>query len=62
MRDLLLSYETLIAAVLGAICALAVLVYSPLAWYFNIPVALLAIIATAVLWGVFLGVLDRPRL
>jgi ABC-type uncharacterized transport system permease subunit len=61
MLDLLLSYRTPIATVLGAICALAVLIYSPLAWYFNIPLALLAILAAAVLWGVLLGVLEQPR-
>jgi ABC-type uncharacterized transport system permease subunit len=61
MLDLLLSYRTPIATVFGSVSGLAVLIYSPLAWYFSLPLALLAVVAAAALWGVFLGFLELPR-
>ena len=59
MFDLLLFYRTPIATVLGVGVAVVVFFIIDLRWYLAAPVAFVAMLATAVIWGILLGLFEQ---
>jgi VIT1/CCC1 family predicted Fe2+/Mn2+ transporter len=61
MFDTVLFYRTPIATVLGVAVAVAVFFTIDIRWYLAAPVAFAAMMATALIWGILLGVIERVR-
>lgn len=62
MLNWLLLYRTPIATILGVSAAAITFLEIDVRWYFAVPISFAVMLATAVLWGVFLGVCEQWRL